>query len=212
MILFLTAGGLPGSSLSRSSSVWSGLSQLMYCEESRAARVTLVTVLVVSLTWTPHLAILTMSEPPAWLHHLTVATITSYSVISPVIFAFRSRRVQRELRKVFGIRQEVQTRPLNFFLLFALFALKIIAEFFTSLLSQKLSEKDKMLSKLKSLSCPHLVLTSCQSIQAGPGMTSPEMSAWRTLTSLKSRQLQLSLPQYCSETDTGSRQIEKNEI
>ena len=141
----------------------------MYCEESRAARVTLVTVLVVSLTWTPHLAILTMSEPPAWLHHLTVATITSYSVISPVIFAFRSRRVQRELRKVFGIRQEVQTRPLNFFLLFALFALKIIAEFFTSLLSQKLSEKDKMLSKLKSLSCPHLVLTSCQSIQAGPG-------------------------------------------
>ena len=150
------------------------MSQLMYREESKAARVTVLIVVVVGVTWSPHLsALLPPNQELAapWLHHLIVAFLNSYSALSPVIFAFRSRRVQRDLRKVFGLRS-------------------------------RRSGRQEALSRLKSYSCPHLVLTSCQSIQAGPGMRTPDMAAWRTLTNLKTRQLRLNQPKFTRKTES----------
>ena len=59
-----------------------------------------------------------------------------------------------------------------------------------------------MLNRLKSYSCPHLALSSCQTIQGGPGMRTPDMAAWRALTDLKSRQLQLKSPPQLSLSQT----------
>ena len=70
----------------------SRLSLASYREERRAAGLTLLILAVLGLTWSPHLAGLLWSRGPAWLHHLTTLSSNSYSVIAPVIFAFRSGR------------------------------------------------------------------------------------------------------------------------
>ena len=67
---------------------------------------------------------------------MSVALLSLYSALSPVMFSLRSRRVQREVRRVLGVRP----RP-------------------------RKTRHQRMLDKLKSHSCPHLVLASCQSLQ-----------------------------------------------
>ena len=149
---------------------------LLYKEETRAARVTVLVVLVVALCWGPYLACLilhtghTPFSPPSWLHPLSLALLNCYTVISPLIYAYRSRRVQRDVKKVFGIKP-------------------------------KLTKQEKMFKKLKSFSCPHLVLTSCQTFPA-PGVSTANMKACRSFTDMKARQFHLTLPIACnSETD-----------
>ena len=77
---------------SQMSHLKSRLSLASYREERRAAGLTLLILAVLGLTWSPHLAGLLWSRGPAWLHHLTTLSSNSYSVIAPVIFAFRSGR------------------------------------------------------------------------------------------------------------------------
>ena len=142
---------VPQGGLYRTPSIWSQMSELrsklsnastllpLYRDDTRAASVTVLIVMVVGVTWTPHITNIIMTSiilhhPPSWLYHLSVAMLSFYSVLSPVIFAFRSRRVQRDVRRVLRIKP-------------------------------RLSKHQKILNKLKSYSCPHLVLTSCQSLQ-----------------------------------------------
>ena len=137
-----------GAGLSRSSSVWSQLSGLkaLYRDEGRAAAVTAVIVTAAAATWAPDTAaralVALQAPPPAWLPRLASLLLGLYSCLAPVLFCLRSRRVQRDLRRCAGL----QPRP------------------------GLASPHQRMLSKLKSYSCPHLVLTSCQSVQVTPGV------------------------------------------
>ena len=147
---------------------------LLYKEETRAARVTVLIVLVVALCWGPYLTCLilhtghTPLSPPSWLHPLSLALLNCYTVISPLIYAYRSRRVQRDVKKVFGIKPN-------------------------------LTKQEKMFKKLKSFSCPHLVLTSCQSLP-GPGLSMTNMKACHSFTDMKAKQFHLTMPIVsCSE-------------
>ena len=136
-----------GAGLSRSSSVWSQLSGLkaLYRDEGRAAAVTAVIVTAAAATWAPDTAARALvalhAPPPAWLPRLASLLLGLYSCLAPVLFSLRSRRVQRDLRRCAGL----QPRP------------------------GLASPHQRVLSKLKSYSCPHLVLTSCQSVQVTPG-------------------------------------------
>ena len=56
-----------------------------------------------------------------------------------------------------------------------------------------------MFKKLKSFSCPHLVLTSCQTMP-GPGLSTANMKTCRSFTDIKARQFHMTLPIVsCSE-------------
>ena len=147
---------------------------LLYKEENRAARVTVLIVLLVALCWGPYLTCLilhtghTLLSPPSWLQPLSLALLNCYTVISPLMYAYRSRRVQRDVKKLLGIKP-------------------------------RLTKQEKMFKKLKSFSCPHLALTSCQTLP-GPGLSLPRMKASRSFNDMKARQLNLTLPTaYCSE-------------
>jgi hypothetical protein len=37
---------------------------------------------------------------PGWFHPLSILLLNTYSVISPLLYAYRSKRVQRDFRKV----------------------------------------------------------------------------------------------------------------
>ena len=76
-------------------------------EETRAARVTVLVVAAVLLCWAPHCSILIIiatgfDNPPPWLHILSIALLNIYTVLSPLLFAFRSRRVQRDIAHLLG--------------------------------------------------------------------------------------------------------------
>jgi hypothetical protein len=40
------------------------------------------------------------SSGPSWLHPLSILLLNTYSIISPLLYAYRSKRVQRDFRKV----------------------------------------------------------------------------------------------------------------
>jgi len=101
---------------------------LLYREETRAARVTVLIVLVVALCWGPYLSCLILHTghtpflPPYWLHPLSLTLLNCYTVISPLIYAFRSKRVQQDVKEALGIKP-------------------------------RLTKQEKMFRKLKSFSC-----------------------------------------------------------
>ena len=87
-----------GEGLHRSPSLWSRLSSVsnmlpVHREEGRAAGVTLMIVMLVTVTWTPHVTMIMIRvlghQTPAWLHSLCSAVMCLYSSISPVFFCLR---------------------------------------------------------------------------------------------------------------------------
>ena len=68
---------------------------------------TVLVVAAVFLCWAPHCFILLLLAtglltPPAWLHLLSLALLNLYTVLSPLLFAYRSRRVQRDIARLLG--------------------------------------------------------------------------------------------------------------
>ena len=67
---------------------------------------TVLVVAAVLLCWTPHsiiLLLLSMASPtPPYLHLLSTTLLNIYTVLSPLLFAFRSRRVQRDIARLLG--------------------------------------------------------------------------------------------------------------
>ena len=142
-------------------------------------------VLLVALCWGPYLTCLilhtghTLLSPPSWLQPLSLALLNCYTVISPLMYAYRSRRVQRDVKKLLGIKP-------------------------------RLTKQEKMFKKLKSFSCPHLALTSCQTLP-GPGLSLPRMKASRSFNDMKARQLNLTLPTAsCSEDHWTESRTDQN--
>ena len=138
---------------------------VLYREETRAARVTVVIILLVTVCWGPYLVSLilhtghTPLSPPPWLHTLSLALLHCFSVLSPLLYSYRSRQVQKDIKKLLGIKSS-------------------------------LSNEEKIFKKLKSYSCPQLVLTTCQTLP-GPGLSLVKMRSSFSVTDFKDRHLTL---------------------
>ncbi|KAE8744432.1 hypothetical protein FOCC_FOCC008907 [Frankliniella occidentalis] len=104
----------------RSASAWlvsslrcriSNASLFRYREEGRAARVSAIVVVMALGCWAPYVAVLVLhaalpaaspatSRLPRHLDALALAALAAAVCISPCLFAFRNRRVQKEVRRV----------------------------------------------------------------------------------------------------------------
>ena len=96
-----------------------------------------------------------------WLHPLYLALLNCYTVIYPLMYAYRSRRVQRDIKRIIGIKP-------------------------------RLTKQERTFKKLKSFSCPQLVLTSCLTLP-GLGLSLANMKSCRSFMYMKARQFHLAL-------------------
>lgn len=121
---------------------------LIYGEESRAAKVTILVLFSIFSCWLPlcFVAFYTHLNPgrlPLWL--LQVAIICSHCnvVFSPILYAFRSKRVQHDVRKVFGLNMRSKGQPSS-----------------QGRIRRIRNSDHKKVHRLKSLSCPQLLISS----------------------------------------------------
>ena len=84
---------------------------LLYGEESRAAKVTVFVLLALALCWVPYFSMILVNlfwdngptPIPKWANFLGITCGLSNCAISPILYAFRSKRVQRDVKKALGI-------------------------------------------------------------------------------------------------------------
>lgn len=87
-----------------------------YREETRAARISALVIVMGLICWTPYVIVL-MLKNVTWItgkripnHQSEIAAICFIIIatyVSPLLFGYRSRRVKRELRKFFCFRREL---------------------------------------------------------------------------------------------------------
>ena len=114
---------------------------LLYGEEGRAAKITIFVLLSVAFCWIPYSLIEfydTMYPTlalPNWMSFGALICSISNIAFSPILYAFRSQRVQRDVKKVFGCMTSKNVRPLC-------------------------KPDSAKIRRLKSLSCPQLLISS----------------------------------------------------
>ena len=114
---------------------------LLYGEEGRAAKITIFVLLSVAFCWIPYSVIVfyDTSYPnhtlPNWMSFGALLCSISNIAFSPILYAFRSQRVQRDVKKVFGCMTSKNVRPLC-------------------------KPDSAKIRRLKSLSCPQLLISS----------------------------------------------------
>ncbi|KAG8263446.1 hypothetical protein J6590_033653 [Homalodisca vitripennis] len=87
----------------------SNASMFKYREETRAARISALVIVMGLVCWCPFSLVVLLSSPaigiqvPHYLAKLSVTLLVVTAVISPLLFAHRNRRIQRDLRKLFGL-------------------------------------------------------------------------------------------------------------
>lgn len=83
-----------------------------YREEGRAAKVTVLVLVMILTCWGPYFTLglvdtFTNQQQsqglPSWVGSLVLALASSSSVLSPLLYAYRSRRVQRDIKRVLGM-------------------------------------------------------------------------------------------------------------
>ena len=86
-----------------------------YREEGRAAKVTVLVLVMILVCWGPHfcLGLVQTFAPDSvdtldWVGSLVLVLAASSSILSPLLYAYRSRRVQRDIRRVLGIASPVK--------------------------------------------------------------------------------------------------------
>ncbi|XP_071748789.1 adenosine receptor A2b [Lepeophtheirus salmonis] len=92
----------------------SNASQFMYREESRTAKISMIVIVLVALCWGPFYIYLLgkglrLEDErlfPYWSKCIILGLTCLYSVISPMVFAYRSKRLQSEVRKLFHFRSD----------------------------------------------------------------------------------------------------------
>ena len=72
-------------------------------EESRAAKITLLILLMIGFCWTPYYVmifahVMDLTKLNSDIANLCIACAFSNTVISPLLYAYRSRRVKREIK------------------------------------------------------------------------------------------------------------------
>ena len=116
---------------------------LLYGEESRAAKVTVFVLAALAFCWVPMFGVICVhlfyedSVPPKWINQLALTCALSNVVISPILYAYRSKRVLRDVKKALGLtkaRSILKTKD-------------------------RRAKKSKE-SKMKSVSCPQLLVSS----------------------------------------------------
>ena len=102
----------------------SNASLFLYREEARAARVSVLVLVLVVCCWMPYHVLLALhgfggwtSRLPSYAYHLTLVAVLINALSSPFLYAYRSRRIQREVRRLFGLppksRKGVHRRSLR---------------------------------------------------------------------------------------------------
>lgn len=88
----------------------SNASLFLYREEARAARVSVFVLVLVVCCWMPYHVLLALHGWAGWSHrlpsyayHLTLVAVLINALSSPFLYAYRSRRIQREVRRLFGL-------------------------------------------------------------------------------------------------------------
>lgn len=88
----------------------SNASLFLYREEARAARVSVLVLVLVVCCWMPYHVILALhtwagwdERLPSYAYHLTLVAVLINALSSPFLYAYRSRRIQREVRRLFGL-------------------------------------------------------------------------------------------------------------
>ena len=84
----------------------SNASMFRYREETRAARVSALVIVMALVCWLPYVTVLglrTLTDIPLYVHYVSVTLLVSAALISPCLFPYRNRRIQREARRMLGI-------------------------------------------------------------------------------------------------------------
>ena len=88
----------------------SNASLFLYREEARAARVSVLVLVLVVCCWMPYHVLLALhgwagwsDRLPSYAYHLTLVAVLINALSSPFLYAYRSRRIQREVRRLFGL-------------------------------------------------------------------------------------------------------------
>ncbi|XP_024947302.1 uncharacterized protein LOC107274291 isoform X2 [Cephus cinctus] len=111
-----------------------------YREETRAARVSALVIVMGLICWTPYVVVLILRNLPDFaeqreMSHKYDVVALSFLIlaayVSPLLFGYRSRRVQRELRKIFCFKKELSYKNNR-----SLMAKKILKRRHSSNLSQ----------------------------------------------------------------------------
>ncbi|XP_071447855.1 alpha-2B adrenergic receptor-like [Hetaerina americana] len=104
----------------------SNASLFRYREEARAARVSALVVVMALVCWFPYTAALVLhsgiftagrsidvtadSSSPHYMDAVSLTLLSAGSLVSPCLFAYRNRRLQREVRKLLGLRRGFKQR------------------------------------------------------------------------------------------------------
>lgn len=92
----------------------SNASLFLYREEARAARVSVLVLVLVVCCWMPYHVLLALSAwypvVPAYAYHLGLVAVLLNALASPFLYAYRSRRIQREVRRLFGLPPKSKKR------------------------------------------------------------------------------------------------------
>ena len=99
----------------------SNASLFLYREEARAARVSVFVLVLVVCCWMPYHVLLALSGwsapitghqavVPAYAYRLGLVAVLLNALASPFLYAYRSRRIQREVRRLFGLPPKSKKR------------------------------------------------------------------------------------------------------
>jgi 7 transmembrane receptor (rhodopsin family). len=75
-------------------------------EETRAARVSALVIVMALVCWLPYVTVLglrTLMDIPRYVHYVSVTLLMSATLISPCLFPYRNQRIQWEVCRLLGI-------------------------------------------------------------------------------------------------------------
>ena len=129
---------------------------LFYREESRAAKVSMIVLATIVLCWISYFSSLFIPNL-SHTHILWTRMLTAFSpVITPMIYAFRSKRVQRDVKRTFGfVQRRTKNRKRKFGAISASSVPKVI----------NCANNAKM-QRMKSFSCPQLLISSVDEVNS----------------------------------------------
>lgn len=89
----------------------SNASMFRYREETRAARISALVIVMALFCWLPFTLVLVARSPlllahlelPHYIKQMGILSLSSNAVVSPLIFAHRNRRIHRELCRLFRV-------------------------------------------------------------------------------------------------------------